>query len=137
MALPTWPVNLPDPEAPFDGEVSFPLVANDMGGLGRYETERVKTRAYVNGTLNLLCSIDSPYEVNTFLQFYKGTLNNGVKLFLADWVSTLGYDGHAVKILSYNIVARGVAPLVNMNIQLVPWLKETAGTPNPWPQKVT
>lgn len=117
MACILWPVNLPNPEIPFGGNLDLPLLGGKTNDLGAYETKRVRTDAVISGSCSLLLA---PDEVVIFTNFYRDDLNDGMYPFDAMWLFELGYNGYKAKIVKAKYSAKGAATVVKLDLILEP-----------------
>jgi hypothetical protein len=71
----------------------------------------------------------------TFLTFWRVTLNNGKAIFTAPWIADLGHPGYVARMPTFSVGMNGVEPVVTLTLELVPdvRLDPTDTFPDPWP----
>lgn len=135
MSLTIYLTSLPTPDSPISGDIELPLVKSELGEIGAFDTTRFKTRAtYIGNSRYLL----EPNDVAIFRNFWRNTLNNGLKYFYAPWIEFLGIKGYVGRILSFDMNTNGVKPVVNLQLELTPYIQyDSVDTtiPSPWPAK--
>jgi hypothetical protein len=132
MAYKVWPATLPDPDSPMKYDRNLPIELAQTNDLGKFTSKRIQTRTSFKSTATMLLE---PNLFQTFLAFWVTTLSNGKAIFTAPWIATLAHPEYVARILSFSVGAEGVAPIVTMQLELVPDVKldPTNTFPDPWP----
>lgn len=137
MAYAVYPSTLPVPEMPLRGIIGLPLQASELNQLGQYTTIRVKTRAILKG--NSYSFLDNGTDFKAVMDnFYRDTLNDGLKKFTAPWLTLFGYKGYVAKLLNYRLNLKGVKPNIQMEFEFYPEVQYSTihtSIPSPWPSK--
>lgn len=132
MAYVAWPATLPAPETPVSYDRVLPIAQGQTAGIGVVSAERNRTRAIFSGSAILLLDPDT---FQTFLTFWRDTINKGNDIVKADWVAYLGHPEYVVKLLDWSATPRGVLPAVRLLLEFIPDVKldPTDTFPDPWP----
>lgn len=132
MAFADYDANLPYPELQLNGKEILPLRKSDVSGIGKHDTNKMATRAIEEVSGNLLLEAS---QLQTFLSFFKTTLNRGNKYFNAPFIEYHGIKGYFAKIKSYKVNSNGASIVVNLDMTLIPFVETLGGIPSPFPDK--
>ena len=113
MSFATWPTDLPDPEAPFSGDLIKPVDFSSTNNIGAFISRRRFTRAVVKGSATLYLDLNSDPELTKFnilREFWRITLNDGQAYFHAVWSEYLGYKGYVFRMPTFPISMTGSMP---------------------------
>lgn len=132
MAYDVWPTSINDPDNPIQTDGKSPIVTGNEKSIGRFETDRIETRPVVKASATLLLD---PTEFQTFLAFWRDTLNQGSKKFTAAWITIAGYPHYAAKITGFKSSSFGIVPIISLNFDLIPDIRldPTLSFPDVWP----
>lgn len=133
MAYEVWPTAINAPDTGINVKETAPLVSGNEKAIGRHETARIKTRPVVKASATLL--LDST-EFQTFLVFWRDTLDQGKQIFSADWIADAGYPYYVARITAIQATSNGVVPKIALSFDLIPDIRLDAATglvPDVWP----
>lgn len=124
----TWPSSLPVPKNKFNTQLRAGL-ADDQEQIN---SQRTRTYPEWESNFNLVLT---QLQFETLQIFYQITLNNGGKLFEADWLTDAGFTFHRLRFLNSFIAnfQDGLYWEVNMNLEIIAGVPFDGPDPAYWP----
>lgn len=131
MAYEVWLSTIDAPTLPAGVAKTLPIVTGSVEAIGQIDSARNVTRPTVRVTAKLF--IESS-EIQNFISFWRTTLKRGRKLFTADWINDIGYEGYVGRLLNYTLQPEGGSFNADLQFDLLPDVRlNLSNDPDPWP----